>query len=139
MEEFFVTLDGQKRRLRFTSKDGIAIKKRMGKPLAALIEGAGSGFSLTGDQELLAVLLTIGSKHDDPAVTEELFLEEERGLFDRVIAAGGPELLEAFNTALRAADAAGIVRMIRVLEKPKPGKTEPATIPGPPEPVRAET
>jgi hypothetical protein len=33
----------------------------------------------------------------------------------------------------------GIVNGMKVLKKAKPGKEEPATIPGPPEPVRAET
>lgn len=66
MKEFFVTLGGEERKVRFTSADGKALKRRFGKPLRELffkdVLGCDDAGRMQGtyDLEALHAAITLG-------------------------------------------------------------------------------
>ena len=109
MKEFFVEFTpGKPKRLRYTSADGITLKKRFGKPLFnILIEDLigmrreefqpGKPITFDGrlmDRETQIVVLCLGLRHEDLRVTEERVMElldgalgEQRSIADVILPA----------------------------------------------------
>lgn len=108
MKEFYVMLGGAQRKLRYTSRDGIEAKKRLGKPLWKAAAEAERG-----DLEILAVLLELGLRHNDPNISEESLLgsDTEEGLIDKAIQEGGSQVMQLYADCLNAAAYAGLLNL----------------------------
>lgn len=89
MKEFVVDLGGKERRLRYTSRDAIALYKRFGRPVPALLledvwglreapEGPDGQkahvFTAHVNPEAQAAVLCLGLRQSEPRITEEMLL-----------------------------------------------------------------
>lgn len=119
---FSIEFAGKTRPLRFTSKDGISLYKRFGRPLAKLlmedcmgarfdergqlVTGSDSKVVMGGDTnpEAQAVVIYAGLASTFPKLTEEKFLEQ----LDLHIASGGT-MADWLWPAVKAAFYSGIV------------------------------
>lgn len=109
MREFTVELGGQQRKLRYTTTDAIALKKRFGKPAGRLctqdVLGRGPDGKRNGDidPEAQVALVALGLSHEGTRFSDDQVAE----WFDEHMLAGKP-IGEILQEAVNAAFYAGI-------------------------------
>lgn len=110
MKEFQITVGGSERRLRYTSKDGVLLYQRFGKPLHPLIRDDALGLGRDGKPtretrpDVQVALLFLGLRHDLPRLTEDQLSE----WIDLHLEEGG-DLADLVSIASKAAYYSGIV------------------------------
>ncbi len=110
MKEFFITIGGKERRLRYPSADGIRLYQRFGKPLRELVRGDLMGLDADNKAardfrpDVQLAFLHLGLAHDIPRLTEDQVLAWiDKHLED------GSDLEDFMAIAAKAAFYSGIV------------------------------
>lgn len=86
MKQFYVTLGGKERRLRYTTSDSVKLDRRFGKAVGVLVwrdiltvrgdaDGAKRVTGRGASMDVCVAFLHLGLAHDEPKLTEETVYE----------------------------------------------------------------
>lgn len=114
MKEFFITIGGKDRRLRYTSSDSIRLFQRFGKPLRTLVREDLMGLDADNKAtrefrpDVQLAFLHLGLAHDIPRLTED----QVTAWIDQLLEEGG-DIQDVVTVATKAAYYSGIVLGVR--------------------------